>query len=296
MRAGFVVATWMMAGCAAPNVDALVADKHYAEALCAISRTEEGDPTRARVLHALAADTRVTARAEILNPRELAARFGDGAAALDAHGIRAVKFELATNVLPLDTYGIAATLDGSFEPSPTALVALTGEPEPPPVEGDTYATPGNLLRSMGWVFFFPVSVLSPELRQALAFRPARTLMRAPLEDYRRLAPKAMHVFDGLEGKCEPWQPPDDGEERLRAGGTCEAIYLVATDSRSALRLKVLVVYGAAMMRTGEPTRGECAASLETSLDLGASDAIDATVARRFAAGGRARLPRPVRWR
>jgi hypothetical protein len=285
-RIGLVVALLGggLLGCAAtkPPVTALLADHHYAEAICAAdSEVQE----RAAVEEALANDAVISASARVLGESEMQGVLGDKTG-LVASRYHVVQIALDSNILPVDDIGVFSYVHGDVVPDPPTLADITGEPHPPRVPGITYMTGPNMLRMMGAVVM-PFLLLTQEGRDAFDLRGERVLFEANAEAFRATAPTAMRFWSALRGQCTPLT--DVRDPAIRAGVRCQLFALAGRFDRSPLELRTSATFFAKRLdssQSSDPSTRQqapppCSIRLENRTVIGYGDTIRSDIAVGF---------------
>lgn len=260
-------AVLVVAGCG-PQLDQLVAKRHYREAICAAHDGSAGD--RDAVQRALAADARALVHVDMMRTEQLARVVGDAAEAVTRRA-RFARIRVRTDVLPVDDLEVAAAFTrggrelASVPVNWSSLAAATGEPLPPQVARTTYAHPGTTLKVLGAVL--TAGALLPFIR----FDQREILVDAPRSEYDKLAPRASALLDAM------------AEYRFCVEGSARGIscsWFVAIggiDPSARIQLDVMLRYRA--KRTRYPDA--CTVEQTISIPLGRVAELDATTARIF---------------
>lgn len=190
----------LTSGCA-PRLSTLIAGKHYREAVCAAH--DGGAARRRRVSEALAADSGLYVHLQSMSQAELAQRVDPALAGEVLARVDLVKITVQANTLPLDDLQLQVTVQGEDMGAGAAaigwetLAVATGETVPDPERYTSYATLGNLLRSVGVVVTVGLSLPYTNFNKRVYTLPPSS------EAYRQQMPRAAALLAALgAARCE----------------------------------------------------------------------------------------------
>lgn len=286
MRRRLVAAIAVSTLACGPSVRALVADRHYREAVCAADEGREAE----LVGRALDSDANIVLHAQVIDGAEVRAALSGpevrsgrvGLTGRDDGDAVLLRISAQSDTLPIDTIElsvIAGALDGravALGTSWGALAWATGEPLPPRRLVDTYITGANALRAGAALMTAGLSLLFTRFR-------SETVSADPLPaDYERVAPRAsrLHALTSRAG-CFP-------HESGAAGGVrCEWFFVYASRSDAPLAVVLTARYAADRTDPEHTLRSVCAVTRRAHFTLGARATLAADLDARFGPRSRA---------
>ncbi len=276
------IAATMLSGCG-PSISQLVADKHYREAICT---TQDGSESAGdEVSHALSADSELYVHLQPLTVAELEPLLGNATQAVMSK-VAFVQVRVRTNVLPVDNLEVYVTIksrDGIAAAAPASWKSLayaTAEKLPPKRTVSTYATGENVLKGLGAVLSFGLTLPFTE------FRPGQVEIAATKAEYRRWAPRATALREAMvhAGCTNPRFPDTSGASRY-TGKNCVGFHVLEYSPRAFWQLEIeqrfVAMRSSAKEQDRETEENSCELSRVYELDLGPQSTLEEQTQKLF---------------
>jgi hypothetical protein len=262
---------WLVLAACGPQLDRLVEQRHYREAICAASDGSAED--RDVVKRALAADAGVLVHVEMIRAEHLWPLLGSSTDDVMQRA-RFARVRVQSNQLPVDDIDIDVAFLHDREPASlpiswTSLASATAERLPDKRTRRTYNHPGTYLKAIGALFTFGLS---------LALIDERTVeVDAPDSAYRGTAPRAHALRHAmLEARSCAERPAFHGRA---TGVSCEWYVAIDPAPQRELSLEVTVRYAAAREQRHGSDR--CRLAETSTIRLGPAADLDAKTSWLF---------------